>query len=119
MRAEFLRRMREAIAGWAVQPVHVALFGSAARGDGDVEADIDVLIVRPEEIEEEDQMWRAQVGAFEDAVTRWTGNRVALSEISESEAERLRRDRSPIAKELERDAVVLAGAENDPLRCTR
>ena len=52
MRSEFLRRMREAIAGWDVQPVHVALFGSAARGDGDVEADIDVLIVRPAEIED-------------------------------------------------------------------
>jgi predicted nucleotidyltransferase len=34
--------------------MHASLFGSAARGDGVPESDIDLLIIRPERVDAED-----------------------------------------------------------------
>ena len=36
LRAEFQRRLRDEVAGWQVAPIHLSIFGSAARGAGDV-----------------------------------------------------------------------------------
>ena len=47
VRAELIRRLRDAIDGWAIPAVHASLFGSAARGDGNARSDIDLLIVLP------------------------------------------------------------------------
>ena len=46
LRNELWDRMRKAVAEWPAQPLGAWAFGSAARGDGDVESDVDVLLVR-------------------------------------------------------------------------
>src|SRR5262249_2605540 len=40
-------------------PVSVVVFGSFARGDADSESDLDVLVVRPDSVGEEDDDWSA------------------------------------------------------------
>lgn len=45
LRVELWRRLREALSGWTEKPVHATVFGSAARGDGGPESDIDLLLV--------------------------------------------------------------------------
>src|SRR5438445_698229 len=47
IRSELERRLRDEIGRWEIAPVHVSIFGSAARGDGDTGSDIDIFIVRP------------------------------------------------------------------------
>lgn len=44
---ELPRRLRREISGWQVAPSAAALYGSAARRDGDADSDIDLLLVRP------------------------------------------------------------------------
>jgi predicted nucleotidyltransferase len=107
--SEFLRRLRDAFAGWAVQPVSASLFGSAARGDGDERSDIDLFVVRPASSGADDPAWREQVDQLAEAVREWTGNYASIAEISESELTRLLRDRPPIAEALREDAIDLAG----------
>lgn len=46
-RTAFLDRLRSHVQSWRIAPVHASLFGSVARGDGDENSDIDVLVVRP------------------------------------------------------------------------
>jgi predicted transcriptional regulator len=58
-RAELIHRLRKLIGAWEPAPVHASLFGSAARGDGDTSSDIDLLIVRPADLDPEDAPWRA------------------------------------------------------------
>jgi hypothetical protein len=44
LRSELLERLSAAVADWEIQPVSAALFGSAARGDGDVEQEVTALL---------------------------------------------------------------------------
>ncbi len=45
LRLELWKRLRDTLSGWAEKPVHTAVFGSAARGDGGPDSDIDLLLV--------------------------------------------------------------------------
>jgi predicted transcriptional regulator len=114
-RTELIRRLREAIGAWEVPPVHASLFGSAARGDGDASSDIDLLIVRPTDVDPEDPTWRDQLDELANRVRRWTGNNAGIAEVSESELPRLRKDRPPVVEEVSEDAVDLAGEETRKL----
>jgi hypothetical protein len=111
LRSELLRRLRSAIAEWEVPPVHASIFGSAARGEGDVSSDIDLLVVRPASVDPEDPAWRDQLHELAVAVERWTGNHAGIAEVGEDELSHLASQRPPIAEELERDAITLAGPE--------
>src|SRR6266545_1769741 len=79
VRAELVRRLRDEIAGWQVAPAHLSIFGSAARGDGDTASDIDIFVVRPRDVPDDDQRWRDQLDRLSDHVLAWTGNHVGLS----------------------------------------
>jgi predicted nucleotidyltransferase len=109
IRGLMVDRLRSTIAEWELAPAHASLFGSAARGDGDQDSDIDLFLVRPDQVDAEDERWRAQVDLLREGVIRWTGNRAAPSELSESELRALLAQPTPIVAELRQDAVVLSG----------
>jgi hypothetical protein len=72
LRSELLRRLRYPFQRWDPPAVHASMFGSAARADA--ESDIDLLVVRPAGIDEEDSRRRAQLDALNAAVYARTGN---------------------------------------------
>ncbi len=109
MRAELFDRMRTTVSTWAVEPFHLSVFGSAARGDGDVESDIDLFLVRHEQTDEDDVAWVAQRAALTGRIHRWSGNHAAIAEVSPAQLAQLRREGAPILEQLRRDAVVVAG----------
>jgi predicted nucleotidyltransferase len=109
MRTELLRRLRSAVSRWRIPPVHCSLFGSAARGDGTTESDIDLFLVRPDRVDADDQTWVEQRDALARQVLRWTGNRAGIAEVAKDELAPLIKSRRPIVGELRRDAVVLHG----------
>ena len=112
LRAELIQRLTRALAAPPV-PAHASLFGSAARGDGDVGSDLDLFIVRPAKLDEDDRAWRDKLDGLAGAVRRWTGNPLSISEVSARDVVRLRRLRPAIVTALEDDAVTLVG---DPIR---
>jgi predicted nucleotidyltransferase len=72
-------------------PRAAILFGSLARGTASVESDIDVLVVRPSDVD--DVAWASAIDAWVDDVQRFVGNSVNLIEI-ETEEWTARRDES-------------------------
>lgn len=108
-KAELIQRLRDEIDHWRVAPFHVSLFGSAARGDGDTDSDVDLFVVRPVKVKSDDRAWRLQVDGLAHAVRGWTGNNAGIAEVGRGELSKLRRSQAPIVAELERDAVDLAG----------
>lgn len=111
MRQELLRRIRCELATWRIAPVHVSLFGSTARGDGDTRSDIDLLVIRSDDLDEEHPPWRAQVDGLYDQIRRWTGNHAAIIERAASQIAQLSVDESPFIAELRSDAILLGGSE--------
>jgi hypothetical protein len=111
--SQLVERLRELLRTWRTPPAYAALFGPAARGDGGPESDVDLFLVRPDDVEADDDRWREQVAALAAAVPRWTGNQAAIAELSVTEAQRLLVDRPRIVEGLRRDAVPLKGPRFD------
>jgi predicted nucleotidyltransferase len=109
MRTQLWTRVRAAFASWPVPAVHASAFGSAARGDGDVDSDIDLLVVRPARIADDDERWRSQISALAEGVRRWTGNDASIIELDERAVAQRPTDTNVI-DEVRRDGIDLAGA---------
>lgn len=115
LRSILIERLRELLAGWEVQPIHASVFGSAARGDGDKDSDIDILVIRPRNVEEGDESWRSQIDSLAATVRSWTGNHAGIAEVSERDLPRLRRERPPVIEAVVADGITLIGDEPSSL----
>jgi predicted nucleotidyltransferase len=111
LRPELWKRFREHLKKWKVRPVHAVVFGSAARGDGGVDSDIDLLLVHPpfpgekptrrldattvkrlgeaaasfaRAPSEMDALakWEEQVAGLREKVFAWTGNHLQIVDLS-------------------------------------
>jgi hypothetical protein len=111
LRGALLDKIQDELHAWEIPPLHMSLFGSFARGDGATDSDVDIFVVRPADIAEEDPRWRGQLDGLAGGIHRWTGNRAALLEAAETELARLRTDEPPIVAELRSDSIVLSGMD--------
>lgn len=109
LRVVLIRRLGELLTQWPVPPLAAWLFGSAARGDGDERSDVDLLLVRPPDVDVDDARWNQQAAELTDHVTSWTGNSCHLVELSLSELLGAAERQERLIDELRRDAVVLTG----------
>lgn len=109
MRSALWERLKFAVADWDPPATHISVFGSAARGEGDVASDIDILVVRPDGLSSEDSSWQAQIAELAQRVRLWTGNHAGIAEIGESDLSGLAQERPALADNLRVDAVIITG----------
>jgi predicted nucleotidyltransferase len=102
-------RIRDAIEGWSVQPIHASVFGSFARGAAGPSSDIDVLVVRPESVDADAAAWQQQLAELEERVHAWSGNTLSWFETTQSGLDRAIASQEPIIESWRDDAVHLAG----------
>ncbi len=100
-------------------PISAIVFGSLARGEADAASDLDVVLVRPAGLGEDDEPWVASADAWRDAVLRLTGNPVRMLEIAETEVARRLRRPTALWADVIRDGVVVHGSSLDALRSRR
>ncbi|MEV8374706.1 nucleotidyltransferase domain-containing protein [Kribbella sp. NPDC056861] len=110
LRDRFISRLQAEAGTWEVPAVAVWLFGSSSRGEGGPDSDIDLLVVRPDEVSDSDPRWLVQLETLAEHASRWTGNRCEIVEYSSGELQRLVRRRERLVTELRRDALPIAGA---------
>ncbi len=109
LRGQLFQRISNEIKKWSTQPVAVAVFGSAARGDGGSESDIDLFVIRPEEIQEDESEWGADVAALSRLIRRWSGNAASVIQATPKQVESMISRNEPIVESLRKDAVSLVG----------
>ena len=97
-------------------PVSVIVFGSFARREAGVDSDIDVLVVRPVDIDGDDDAWADSLEAWRRSVGRLTGNLVEVLEVSAEEAATKATGRSPVWADIRRDGRAVHGLGIDELR---
>ena len=100
-------------------PVSVIVFGSFARREADADSDIDVIVVRPSEIDEDDDAWAESIEAWRCDIGRLTGNQVELLEVSADEAATKAAGSSPVWADIRREGRVVHGLGIDELRAVR
>lgn len=83
-----IRKMRMHASAMHPAPESVVLYGSVALAAANAESDIDVLIVRPTAIPEDDEAWQDAVDLFRQSVGTAAGNAVSIMEIDADEAGR-------------------------------
>lgn len=105
-RSGLVMRLRDDIGLWQVLPRCAVLFGSVARRDAGPHSDIDILVVRPVEVEEDSPTWRKQLSVLERAATAWTGNDARVVELGEGELPQA----GTLLEEVLRDGVELVGS---------
>lgn len=90
-------------------PASIVLFGSVARGEADAGSDLDVLVVRRADVDEDDERWSRTLGDWLIEARRATGNHVNHLEVSAAEVPSRLRSRKPLWRAIQRDGVLLAG----------
>lgn len=100
-------------------PISVIVFGSFARREADDESDIDIIVVRPLEVDEDDTAWSEALEAWRSEIRRLTGNRVELLEVGASEAARKTGGSSQLWSDIRRDGQVVHGLSIIELQTVR
>ena len=108
---ELPRRLRTTLAEWDPAPVSAVLYGSAARRDGDVDSDVDLLLVRPPlRTEARKRVWVRQVHELRASVHRWTGNRLQVLDWTSLALRQHERSDEPLVEALLDEGVAVAGS---------
>lgn len=134
LRLEMWKRFRDALAKWRPRPVYACAFGSAARGDGGPDSDIDILLVHPPfpgekrpsattlrgvlgnlaldfglpvTTEADRSKWSNHLESLHEQVQNWTGNQLQIVDISAYEWARRQRVPEALWEEIDRDAIAL------------
>lgn len=102
--------LRESVARYPIRPAALVLFGSFARRDGDAASDVDILLVRPEDVDSDDESWDAQRESLVRDLERRTGNRVQVVELSAAEFSEAVARNEPLIGSIRNDGVIVAGA---------
>jgi predicted nucleotidyltransferase len=112
LRARLVERLTDELAGWS----NLAggwLFGSAARGDGDVNSDIDLLLVADYDL---DENWESAAADLATQVQAWTGNPTQLVEHTRRSFTALVRRRNPLIAAVRAEGIPLTPTSPELLR---
>ncbi|MCU1493852.1 MAG: polymerase beta domain protein region [Acidimicrobiaceae bacterium] len=107
LRGRLFERIRDLLADWPIPPVAAAVFGSAARGDGGPESDIDLLVVRAQDVDPDGRPWSDAIADLSNLIRRWSGNVASVIQVTPSEVAAMVARGEPILEDLRRDGVWL------------
>ncbi len=109
LRDAVIERVRDSARMIDPPPSSVIMFGSMARGEANVDSDLDVLVVRPNTVGAEDPKWTQTLGAWSDEVRLIVGNPINLLVVDEDEVPKLMRRRNSVWQEIAREGIPLVG----------
>jgi predicted nucleotidyltransferase len=99
--------------------VSVVIFGSFARATADAESDIDLMVIRPDRVDEDADPWGESVETFRRSVEALSGNSVDLLEVAESRAAEALATRTGLWEAIATEGVTVLGTDLPSLRLRR
>lgn len=112
---EALKQIGEAAVAISPAPISVIVFGSFARREADAASDIDIVVVRGDDVDADDDGWSDSLEAWRRHVRLLAGNDVELIDAAASEVSRKLRGRSELWRQIKQDGIVMFGAGIDAL----
>ncbi len=112
-RAVVMTEMGRAASRIRPAPASVIAFGSFARGDGQPDSDIDVIIVRPSSVDADDERWTHTIDRWRATVGRVAGNTVEILEVAADAVAAKLISGTDLWRDIRRDGHVLFGERLD------
>jgi predicted nucleotidyltransferase len=104
-----LSQIGAAAAALALPPLSIIVFGSFARGEATEQSDLDAVVVRPDEVDEDDDVWATAVERWRSEVRAITGNSVEVLEVSRDEVRSRLAGKTKLWRDIVRDGVAVHG----------
>ena len=104
-----LNRLEAHLATWENPPTYAAVFGSAAHGSMTVDSDLDLLLVRPNNTN--DDCWDAQINELVSEVTHWIGNDTRPLQFTVDEITAHGND-EPVLRDMLNEGLTVAGTRD-------
>lgn len=108
-RETVLAEMRWTVAKLPIPPVSAVVFGSFARGEADGRSDLDVVFVRPAEVDEDDDVWADSVEMWRRQVRALSGNPVEILEVGMHDLPQRLSSSQPLWQAIQREGVLIHG----------
>lgn len=105
LRGELIRRLRDRLSAWP-DLCGAWLFGSVARGEADLQSDVDLLIVA---VDLATPDLHDRLSQLQADVRVWTGNDLQLVEHSPTSWRKLVLSKNPLVEQIRIDGIALAG----------
>jgi predicted nucleotidyltransferase len=115
LRLALVQALQREFSSWEINPVHASIFGSTARRDGDTTSDIDILLIRPDDVSATNAQWERSLSDARERLHRMTGNPINFVELSESELGQAQSSKEPIVQSWRDDAIHLVGVRLETL----
>lgn len=96
-------------------PASTIVFGSFARREAGRQSDIDIVIVRPANIREDDEVWAESIETFRLNVQTLTGNSVEILHVDIDEVAAAFEAESPVWVNILNQGIVVSGLPIDQL----
>jgi predicted nucleotidyltransferase len=109
LKATFLERVRDQFASWDDRCTYAALFGSVARGEMRVDSDIDIVVVKPFDLDGSSEGWDAQLDELRRRLEEWTGNRAHVLVLNEDAIEEALRSGDSVLRAIIDEGLWLDG----------
>lgn len=116
LRDSVLERIGIAAGNLSQPPVSVIVFGSFARREADRTSDIDVVIVRPDKVDPDDEAWTAGIDRWRESAAATTGNDIEVIDIGLTAAVGKLSDGGQLWEDIARDGVAIFGTSLQELR---
>lgn len=111
-----LSQIGSAASDLPIPPVSVIVFGSIARGDADRQSDLDVIVVRPNDVDDDDDVWATAIEQWRSAAQAITGNTIEVLEVTQDEARTKLSGNAQLWRDVARDGTVVYGLTMNELR---
>jgi predicted nucleotidyltransferase len=113
MSATLVARIRAELENWSLPPQAAWLFGSAARGEGTEQSDIDIFLVLPASDLDSAavDIWERQTEVLTEKIMAWSGNRCDVIEMEAAEISSAVERDDLLVRDLREQAVLLAGRD--------
>lgn len=113
LRAELIERIRTDHSRWSIPAPFAAVFGSTAVGPMRTDSDVDLFVVRSDDVPPDEDIWRSQLDNLSESVTAWTGNDARVLEFGESEViSAIGSGTEPVLEDILDHGVVVAGPDH-------